>query len=76
MNVCNLEKGDLDELDMTVKSVLRREGFHGRQSSDERLYSNKQMDKGSMEKSNPERTNITEKGSRKSNEKGRSDCII
>ena len=50
MNVCNLGKGDLDELDMTVKSVLRREGFHGRQSSDERLYSNKQMDKGSMEK--------------------------
>ena len=39
MNVCNLGKGDLDELDMTVKSVLRREGFHGRQSSDERLYS-------------------------------------
>ena len=38
MNVCNLGKGDLDELDMTVKSVLRREGFHGRQSSDERLY--------------------------------------
>ena len=38
MNVCNLGKGDLDELDMIVKSVLRREGFHGRQSSDERLY--------------------------------------
>ena len=38
MNVCNLGKGDTDELDMTVKSVLRREGFHGRQSSDERLY--------------------------------------
>ena len=38
MNVCNLGKGDLDELDMTVKSVLWREGFHGRQSSDERLY--------------------------------------
>ena len=37
MNVCNLGKGDLDELDMTVKSVLRREEFHGRQSSDERL---------------------------------------
>ena len=39
MNVCNLGKGDLDELNMTVKSVLRREGFHGRQSSNERLYS-------------------------------------
>ena len=37
INVCNLGKGVLDELDMTVKSVLRREGFHGRQSSDERL---------------------------------------
>ena len=41
MNVCNLGKGDLDELDMTVKSVLRRERFYGRQSSDERLYSKK-----------------------------------
>ena len=38
MNVCNLEKDDLDKLDMTVKSVLRKEGFHGKQSSDERLY--------------------------------------
>ena len=37
-NVCNLEEGDLDELDMTVESVLQRERFHGRQSSDERLY--------------------------------------
>ena len=39
MNVCNLGKGELEELDKIVKSVLRREGFHGRQSSDERLYS-------------------------------------
>ena len=31
-------KGDLDELDMTVKSVLRREGFHGKQSSNGSLY--------------------------------------
>ena len=38
MNICNLGKGDLDELDMTVKSLLRKERFHGRQSSDERLY--------------------------------------
>ena len=38
MNVCNLGEGDLDELDMTVKSVLGREGFHGRQTSDGRLY--------------------------------------
>ena len=39
INVCNLGKGDLDELDMAVKSVLRREGFNGRQLSHERLYS-------------------------------------
>ena len=39
MNVCNLGKGDLVKLDMTVKSVLWREGYHGRQSSNERLYS-------------------------------------
>ena len=26
MNVCNLGKSDLDELDMTMKNVLRREG--------------------------------------------------
>ena len=38
MNVVNLGKGDLDELDKIVKGLLRREGFHGRQSSDERLY--------------------------------------
>ena len=38
MNVVNLGKGDLDELDKIVKGVLQREGFHGRQSSDERLY--------------------------------------
>ena len=39
MNVCNLGKGDLDKLDKIVKSVLRTEGYHGRQSSDARLYS-------------------------------------
>ena len=26
MNVCNLGKGELDELVMTMKNVLRREG--------------------------------------------------
>ena len=41
MNVCNLGKGELDELINIVKSTLRREGFHGRQSSDERLFTNK-----------------------------------
>ena len=35
IKVCNLRKSDLDELDIIVKSVLRREGFHGRQSSNE-----------------------------------------
>ena len=39
MNVCNLEKGDLDKQDMTVKNVLWRERCHGRQPSDDRLYS-------------------------------------
>ena len=38
MNVCNLGKGNLNELDVTVKKILRREGYHRRQSSDERLY--------------------------------------
>ena len=28
MNVCNLGKGGLDELEKVVKSVPRREGFH------------------------------------------------
>ena len=41
MNVCNLGKSELDELDNIVKSALRREGFHGRQSSDERLFTNR-----------------------------------
>ena len=41
MNVCNLGKGELDELDNIVKSALRREGFHGQQSSDERLFTNR-----------------------------------
>ena len=38
MNVVNLGKGGLDELDKIVKGEFRREGFHGRQSSNERLY--------------------------------------
>ena len=37
MNACNLGKGGFGELDMIVKTVLRIEGLHGRQSSDERL---------------------------------------
>jgi hypothetical protein len=38
MNVWNLRKGDIEELDMIVKTALRKEGFHGKQESDERLY--------------------------------------
>ena len=38
MNVWNLRKGDIEELDMIVKTTLRKEGFHGKQESDERLY--------------------------------------
>ena len=41
MNVCNLRKGELGELDNIVQSTLRREGSHGRQSSDERLFTNR-----------------------------------
>ena len=38
MNLSKLGKGELDELDKIVKGTLRREGFHGRQSSDKKLY--------------------------------------
>ena len=38
MNVCNLRKGDIVELDKIVKTTLRKQGFHGKQASDERLY--------------------------------------
>ena len=41
MNVCNLGIGELDELDNIVKSALRREGFHGRKSSYEKLFTNR-----------------------------------
>ena len=37
---------------------------------------NNRINKGSMEKRKPERINITQKGNRKSNEKGRSNSII
>ena len=39
MHVFNLEKGQLDKLDMIVKSVLRREGFNWRQLTNGRLSS-------------------------------------
>ena len=38
MNVCNLGKGDIEELHKIVKTTLRKQGFHGKQASDERLY--------------------------------------
>ena len=41
VKVYTLGKEDLQDLNMIVKSVLRREGFHGRQSNDERLYANR-----------------------------------
>ena len=41
MNVCRLGKGELDELDKILKTTLRRERFHGRQSSDERLFTSR-----------------------------------
>ena len=41
MNACNLRIDELDELDNIVKSALRKDGFHGRQSSDERLFTNR-----------------------------------
>ena len=37
MNVCNLGKGDIEELDKIVKTRLRKQGFHGKQTSCERL---------------------------------------
>ncbi len=38
MNVCHLSEGEIESLDQLVKEILRREGQHGRQASDERLY--------------------------------------
>ena len=46
MNVCNLGKANLDKLDMKLKSALRREGFHGRQPSNEKLYSKRKGGRG------------------------------
>ena len=45
MNVFNLRKGDLEELDKSVKVILRNKGFYGRQASEERFYS-KRVDGG------------------------------
>ena len=42
MNVCKFTAGELNELDQVVKAELRSKGMHGRQSSDERLYLNRE----------------------------------
>ena len=42
MNVCNLGKGNLEELDKIVKTTPREKGFHGEQASDERLYAKRE----------------------------------
>ena len=42
MNVCNLRKADIEELDMIVKTAFRKEGFHGKQTSDERVYAKRE----------------------------------
>ena len=38
VNVCMIRKGELEELDKTVKDILRERKFHRRQANDERLY--------------------------------------
>ena len=38
MNLCSLSMGELKELDMIVKRMLREKSMHGRLGSDERLY--------------------------------------
>ncbi len=50
MNVCNLRKGDIGELDMIVKTAFRKEGFHGKQTSDERVYAKREDGGRGMEK--------------------------
>ena len=46
MNICNLGKGDIEELDKIVKTTLRKQGFHGKQASNERLYGRREDRKG------------------------------
>lgn len=38
MNVCTFSALQLDQLDKTIKRILRENNMHGRQCSDERLY--------------------------------------
>ena len=44
LNVCNLGKGDLDKLNMIVKSVLRRERDIMEDNHGMRLYSKRRKD--------------------------------
>lgn len=44
MNVCKLEKGDLDKLDNIVNCLLWRERFHVTQSSYKRFYTKRKVD--------------------------------
>ena len=37
MNVCNLQKQDIEELDKNIKLILRQEKYHGKMESDELL---------------------------------------
>lgn len=37
VNVCNVTRTELDELDNLVKNIFRKEGFHLKQSSYEKL---------------------------------------
>ena len=41
-NVCGLRKSDLENLDKILKSVTRNEKCRGRQSSDRRLYTERE----------------------------------
>ena len=36
--MCNLRKGEEEDLYNIVKMMLKKEGCHGRKASDERLY--------------------------------------
>ena len=44
MNVCNLSKGELEELDQMIKRELRNNNMLGRQSSEERLYLKRKLE--------------------------------
>ena len=43
MNICNLTGKEIEQLDKSVKTILREHNMHGRQSSDECLYLKRQL---------------------------------